>query len=128
MNSISCLIFSLVIFFAVSETAAQKWRKAQLTHYESYPDPGSKECIEYNGCKWAGRFAYVSGKQPLSWVKKNNIIAVHSKDGSRYKLKTLRIRQGSKTIDAKVYDHCSDKDCKGCCTRNAYFNNLLHLV
>lgn len=65
------------------------------------------------------------GKQPESWVAANNIIAVHSKDGERYKLKTFRIRQGSRTIDAKVYDHCADSDCNGCCTRNAQPSNFL---
>lgn len=95
------------------------WKKANLTNYTSYPDPGSEECIKYNGCEWAGYFAFVNGKQSESWVKNNNIIAVHSKDANAYKLKTLRLRQGSKTIDAIVYDMCSDSDCNGCCTENA---------
>lgn len=95
------------------------WRQATLTNYTSYPDPGSEECIAYNGCTWAGYFAALSGQQPESWVRANNIVAVHSKDFAKYKLKTLRLRQGSKTIDAKVYDMCSDSDCSGCCTRNA---------
>jgi hypothetical protein len=94
-------------------------RKANLTWFESYPDPGSEECIEYNGCTWAGQFAALSGKQPESWVKANNICAVHERDFAKYKLKTLRLVQGSKTIDVKVYDMCSDKDCDGCCTKNA---------
>ena len=29
------------------------WYSAHLTNYESYPDPGSDECILYNGCTWA---------------------------------------------------------------------------
>lgn len=61
----------------------------------------------------------MSGKQPESWVKANNIIAVHSKDSSKYKLKTLRLKQGNKQIDAKVYDKCSDSDCNDCCTKNS---------
>jgi hypothetical protein len=95
------------------------WRTANLTNFESYPDPGSDECINFNGCKWSGYFAFVSGKQPESWVMANNIAAVHSKDSGAYKLKTLRLRQGTKTIDVKVYDMCSDSDCNGCCTQNA---------
>lgn len=94
------------------------WRQANLTWFTSYPDPGSEECIVYNGCTWAGYFAGVSGKQPESWVKANNIIAVHEKHFAAYKLKTFRIKQGTRQIDAKVYDMCSDSDCDGCCTRN----------
>ncbi|WP_437896310.1 hypothetical protein [Sorangium sp. So ce124] len=95
------------------------WQTASLTEFESYPDPGSEECIEYNGCTWAGQFAALDGKQPESWVRENNIAAVHSKDFERYKLKTLRLRKNGKEIDVKVYDMCSDSDCSGCCTRNA---------
>jgi hypothetical protein len=94
------------------------WRRANLTNFTSYPDPNSDECINFNGCFWAGQFAFVSGKQPESWVKANNIVAVHSKDADQYKLKTLRLRQGSKQIDVKVYDMCADSDCNGCCSEN----------
>jgi hypothetical protein len=95
------------------------WRKANLTTFESHPDPGSEECIRYMGCSWAGMFAFLNGKQSEAWVMNNNIMAVHSKDGDAYKLKTLRVRQNGRMIDAKVYDVCSDSDCNGCCTRNA---------
>lgn len=108
---------------------AEVWNKANLTNYESYPDPGSEECIKYNGCFWAGQFAFISGVKPESWVKANNIISIHSKDAAKYKLKTLRIRQGNKTIDAKVYDRCSDDDCEdNCCTVNARQNGLNFLI
>jgi hypothetical protein len=95
------------------------WRKANLTNFESYPDPDSDECKFYHGCDYEGEFAFVDGKKSESWVKAHNIIAVHSKDGNKYKLKTLRIKQGSHQIDAKVYDECSDSDCEGCCTQNS---------
>lgn len=95
------------------------WRQANLTNYTSYPEPGSEECIKYNGCMWAGQFAALNGKQSEEWVRSNNIVAVHGKDFAMYKLKTLRLRQGSKQIDAKVYDMCADSDCSGCCTRNS---------
>ena len=39
------------------------YRRANLTNFTSYPDPNSEECIRYNGCMWAGQFAFVSGKQ-----------------------------------------------------------------
>jgi hypothetical protein len=108
--------------------ATGTWMKANLTNFTSYPDPNSQECIVYNGCMWAGQFAFVSGTQPESWVMSHNIAAVHEKDGPTYKLKTLRLRQGSKTIDVAVYDACSDSDCMGCCTQNAHQNGLNFLI
>lgn len=95
-----------------------EWYQARLTNYTSYPDPGSEECIAYNGCWWAGQFAGLSGVQPEWWVQQNNIAAVHSKDFSWLSGKTLKLRQGSKEIDVVVYDMCSDSDCNGCCTAN----------
>jgi hypothetical protein len=104
------------------------WRQANLTNFTSYPDPNSEECIKYNGCTWAGQFAFVDGKQPESWVMSHNIAAVHSKDAAIYKLKTLRLRQGTKTIDVVVYDMCSDSDCDGCCTTNANAGGIGFLI
>src|SRR5207245_11052107 len=69
------------------------FRQANLTNFESYPDPNSDECIKFNGCMWEGQFAFVSGKQTVEWVMMHNIIAVHSKDAQTYKLKTCRMRQ-----------------------------------
>jgi hypothetical protein len=100
-------------------------RLSQLTWYTSYPDPNSEECVVYNGCTWAGQFAALNGKQPESWVQAHNIAAVHEKDFPQYKLKTLRITQGSRQIDAVVYDMCSDSDCDGCCTQNAQPSGFL---
>jgi hypothetical protein len=110
-----------VAAWALAGSAAQAvtYRKANLTNFTSYPPPNSDECRKYNGCKWAGQFAFVNGKQSESWVKAHHIIAVHHKDASKYRLKTLHLRQGTHQIDAKVYDECSDNDCSGCCTRNA---------
>lgn len=102
--------------------------KANLTNFESYPDPGSDECVNYNGCTWAGMFAGIEGKQTEQWVKDHNIVAVHSKDFSKYKLKTLRLKQGTKQIDVTVYDMCADSDCSGCCTQNATRNGLNFLI
>ncbi len=95
------------------------WRKANLTNFESYPDPGSEECEEFNGCLWSGYFAFVDGKQTENWVMSRNIAAVHSRDAQEFKLKTLRLKQGTKQIDVVVYDMCADSDCSGCCTQNA---------
>ncbi|HYX38142.1 MAG TPA: glycosyl hydrolase family 18 protein [Oligoflexus sp.] len=94
------------------------WRQANLTNFTSYPDPGSEECLKYNGCAWAGMFAALPDKQSQSWVKATNIAAVHSADFPQYKLKTLRLRHKSAQIDVKVYDMCADSDCNGCCSEN----------
>lgn len=102
-----------------SAAADTVWNKANLTWYTSWPEPGSEECIEYNGCTWAGYFAGINGQMTEQWVSEHNIIAVHEKDWSKYKLKTFRLRQNGHTLDAVVYDMCSDSDCDGCCTENA---------
>ena len=103
-----------------SETVADTvWHQAHLTWYTSWPEPDSEECIEYNGCTWAGYFAGVEGQMTEEWVSQHNIIAVHEKDWDQFKLKTFRLRMNGSTIDAVVYDMCSDSDCDGCCTENA---------
>jgi len=102
-----------------SNVADTVWHQANLTWYTSWPEPGSEECIEYNGCTWAGYFAGVEGQMTEEWVSQHNIIAVHEKDFEKYKLKTFRLRMNGSTIDAVVYDMCSDSDCDGCCTENA---------
>jgi hypothetical protein len=118
------LVAVLVLGTGSREAQAQTFRKANLTNFESYPDPGSEECREFNGCFWAGQFAFVDGKKPLSWVMSHNIIAVHERDGNRYRLKTFQLKKNNRTINAKVYDVCGDSDCNGCCTRNARRNNV----
>jgi len=95
------------------------WQKANLTYYTSYPDPGSEECLEYNGCTWAGQLAYFSTQKSEEWIENTNIIAVHSDDWDRYMGSIIRVRQGERQIDARVYDMCSDSDCNGCCTSNS---------
>lgn len=95
------------------------WNKANLTWYTSWPEPGSEECEDYNGCTWAGWFAGLEDQQTEEWVSEHNIIAVHEKDWDTYKLKTFRLRKNGHTIDAVVYDMCADSDCDGCCTKNA---------
>jgi len=95
------------------------YRRANLTNFTSYPDPGSEECVEFNGCMWAGQFAFVEGQQPESWVMSHNIAAVHSRDAGTYQRKTLRLRKDGRQIDVTVYDMCADSDCSGCCTANS---------
>ena len=103
---------------AVAPAADTVWNKANLTWYTSWPEPGSEECEDYNGCTWAGWFAGLDEQQTEEWVSEHNIIAVHEKDWDTYKLKTFRLRKSGHTIDAVVYDMCSDSDCDGCCTQN----------
>ncbi|MBS7272715.1 MAG: hypothetical protein KIG97_10195 [Fibrobacter sp.] len=104
---------------AVEPVADTAWNKANLTWYISWPDPGSEECVVYNGCEWAGYFAGLPDQQTEEWVSEHNIISIHEKDWDKYKLKTFRLRQNGRTIDATVYDKCADSDCEGCCTQNA---------
>lgn len=103
---------------AAGNDCGSSWYRANLTHYESYPDPGSDECVLYNGCTWAGQFYGLPDKKPESWVMVNNIAAVHLKDWNWLGNKTLNLRQGSRRITVKAYDACSDLDCNGCCTAN----------
>lgn len=103
-----------------SESSADTvWNRAALTWYTSWPEPGSEECEDYNGCTWAGWFAGLEDQQTEEWVREHNIISIHEKDFGKYKLKTFRLRQNDRTIDAVVYDKCADSDCDGCCTQNA---------
>ncbi len=121
---------SAVLESSSSTTAAVPadtvWNKAYLTWYISWPDPGSEECVKYNGCEWAGYFAGINGQQTEQWVSEHNIISIHEKDWDKYNGKTFRLRQNGHTIDAVVYDKCADSDCEGCCTQNA--GNLGFLI
>lgn len=93
------------------------WRSAHKTNYESYPDPGSEECVEYNGCAWAGQFAACDGKKPEAWVERHNIASLFP-SFPEHRLHDLCIRSGQRTMVVTVLDTCADSDCDGCCTRN----------
>ena len=93
------------------------WKSGNKTNYESYPDPGSQECIEFNGCTWAGQFAGCGSKQTEEWVASHNIAALFPNFGA-YELHDICIKSGSKTMVVTVYDTCGDSDCDGCCTEN----------
>ncbi len=93
-----------------------QWGTANKTNFESYPDPGSEECIAYNGCTWAGQFAFCDDTMPEEWVAAHNIVAVFPADG--LELHKLCLRHGSDTIVVTVLDTCGDDDCDGCCTEN----------
>lgn len=104
---------------ALADVSCQgEWKRAALTNYESYPDPGSAECVEYNGCEWAGQFYGVQGKKSEAWVARQNIAAVHQKHWRMFGGKHLKLRQGGREIVVQVLDLCSDADCAGCCSQN----------
>jgi hypothetical protein len=97
--------------------ASLAWRSANKTNYTSYPDPGSEECIKYNGCMWAGQFAACDSKESETWVAAHNIVAAFP-DFDTLKLHDLCLRRGSSLTVVTVLDTCGDSDCGGCCTQN----------
>jgi hypothetical protein len=99
------------------DAAGLTWKTANKTNYTSYPDPGSEECVKFNGCTWAGQFAACDGKKPESWVSSHNIVAAFP-DFDKLSLHDLCLRKGDKTILVTVLDTCADSDCSGCCTQN----------
>ena len=106
------------------DDANLEWKNARKTHYTSHPDPGSEECIVYNGCMWAGWFAGCSGQRTDEWVASHNIAAVfpnfESLNGH-----LLCLRSGETKMIVNVIDTCGDSDCDGCCTQNQGANDAL---
>jgi hypothetical protein len=84
----------------------------------------------YNGCTWAGYFAYKNGKQPLSWVQNTDTVALFNVGGAheQYANRQIRVSVRGQTFQAEVVDTCADSDCNGCCTRNAQSNGGSWLV
>jgi hypothetical protein len=93
-----------------------EWRSGKKTNYTSYPDPGSEECVKYNGCMWAGWFAHCEEQQSEQWVESHNIAAMFPDAG--YERHDICIRSGDRSMIVTVYDTCGDSDCDGCCTEN----------
>jgi hypothetical protein len=106
------------------DAAGLTWKTARKTWYTSYPDPNSEECVEYNGCMWAGMFAACSDKKPEAWVESHNIVAAFP-GFEELELHDLCLKSGDKTIVVTVYDTCADSDCSGCCTQNQADNDAL---
>lgn len=115
---------------------ASGWNKAYATHYSSYPtccpeapnySPNAPkgECDDYSGCKYMGKFAGVKGKLSYPEVQKRNIVAFFKKGDKQawknIKGKKIRVRnpQNGQTLEVEALDTCGDKDCKGCCSKNA---------
>lgn len=100
-----------------ADTPGLVWKTANTTHYESYPDPNSEECIKYSGCKYQGQFQMCGNVvKPETWVASHNIVAFFplGNMGNR----DLCLKSGSKSIRVTVLDTCADSDCNGCCTQN----------
>jgi hypothetical protein len=112
------------------------WNKAYATHYTSYPaccpqgpnyDPSAPkgECKNYSGCKYMGKFAGVQGTLRYEEVQNRNIVAFFKKGDKkawkRIKGKKLRVRnpENGNTLEVEALDTCGDKDCNGCCSKNA---------
>ncbi len=95
-----------------------QWHTANITTFSSYPDSNEFECRTADTCPWMGMFKAIDDRQSASWVQQNNIIAVHSNHYEWLKGKTIKIKQGTKEIDATVLDECNDSDCNGCCSAN----------
>lgn len=106
------------------DDSSLQWKTARKTTYTSYPDPQSVECVEYNGCMWAGLFAGCNGKQSEEWVEANDIAAVFPGYGDLAHHR-LCIRSGERVMIVNVIDTCADSDCDGCCTENQGANDAL---
>ena len=92
------------------------WHTGNKTNYESYPDPGSPECVEFNGCKYVGQFAACENTMSERWVMAHDIVAVFPL--GELALHRLCLRSGDATLVVTVLDTCADSDCDGCCTEN----------
>ena len=101
---------------ALCDDPSLVWRSGNKTNYESYPDPGSPECVEFNGCKYLGQFAACKNTMPERWVMAHDIAAVFPLDDLA--LHRLCLRSGDATMVVTVIDTCADSDCDGCCTEN----------
>lgn len=92
------------------------WKTANKTTYESYPDPGSEECIEYNGCEYLGEFNSCENTMPESWVMTHDIASIFPLGDLG--LHRICVRSGERSMVVTVLDTCADSDCDGCCTEN----------
>ena len=110
-----------------------EWKVASNTKFESYPT-NAKECKKFNGCEYLGKFAGFKGKLTKSEVPKRNIVAFFDNnhqsrwDGNMpwwnkfVKGKVLEVRRADgkgEPMRIDILDTCANKDCKGCCSKNA---------
>lgn len=118
------------------------WSKAVGTVYDSWPKPGTKECIDYSGCEWAGLFNSIDAgpergpckngakkldggngdvkcRFPESTVKSWRVAATWERDAALLGKQVQVLIEGqSKIVTLNVLDTCSNSDCDGCCSSN----------
>jgi hypothetical protein len=94
------------------------WHTANVTNYDSNPAPGSSECVDFNGCFWAGKFNTCGDclVKTKPWIASHKVVALFPL--KNYGLHSLCVKQGGKMVEVIAYDTCGDSDCKGCCTQN----------
>lgn len=92
------------------------WRSGNKTTYESYPDPGSDECVLYNGCAYVGQFAACANTMPKAWVMEHDLAAVFPL--GELALHRICVRAAGHVRVVTVVDTCADSDCDGCCSEN----------
>ena len=119
------------------------WKVASGTIYDSWPKPGSEECVDYSGCEYAGQFSRIDGGEqkcccingarwldggsgdfacrfPPLKVKTMRVAATYDRDSSLLG-KKVRVRVAGRptVVTANVLDVCNDADCDGCCKLNS---------
>ncbi|GLC60582.1 hypothetical protein PLESTB_001630300 [Pleodorina starrii] len=118
------------------------WSAAVGTIFDSWPKPGTVECVDYSGCTWAGMFSTLDGgsaapcrngaqwlnggngnfgcRFPESTVRNWNMAATYQLDSSLLgkKLQVMVEGKPTVTVTVNVKDVCSNSDCNGCCNRN----------
>jgi hypothetical protein len=102
------------------------WQDGNETVFESYPPPGSAECIQFSGCMYEGQFQACSKTVSKSWVQSHNIFSVFPSFNSlEYHWVCLKDPGSGQTIAGLALDTCADSDCSGCCTQNLGNASLL---
>ncbi|KAG2428338.1 hypothetical protein HXX76_010484 [Chlamydomonas incerta] len=118
------------------------WSPAVGTLYDSWPKPNTRECKDYSGCQWAGRFNFGPSSEkpckspsmlldggngdktcryPPDVVKGWNMAATYDLDSSPLYGKKLQVMVQTaplRTVTVNVMDVCKDSDCKMCCRDN----------
>lgn len=99
------------------DDASLNWRSGYKTWYESYPEPGSEEWIDFNGGEYVGLFeaCWRSGRKSEAWVAGHNIVAAFP-DFQGLREHDLCVRKDGRKIVVTVLDTCADSDCDGCCS------------
>eukprot|EP00798_Chlamydomonas_sp_ICE-L_P023707 gene23707-9249_t len=137
------LLFILAMLLVSAEAICPSgWSPAVGTIYDSWPKPGTVECVDYSGCHWAGQFSTVTAgpakgpcapgakmlnggtgvvecRWPEETVRSWSMASTYSRDPSLLQKKLEVMVEGStKVVTVQVLDVCADSDCEGCCKSN----------